>query len=73
MTSPRRRRRAASALLLPLWLGLGVFFLAPLARMLEVSFARRGTYGGLEAIPDPWAYVASGAFLDNYARSFSAI
>jgi spermidine/putrescine transport system permease protein len=73
MTSPPRPRRAAYALLLPLWLMLGVFFLAPLARMLEVSFARRGPYGGLEPISDLAGYVASGAFLDNYARSFSGI
>lgn len=42
VSSPRR----AWALLAPTWVVLGVFLLAPLALMLLVSFAERGTYGG---------------------------
>ena len=40
-----RKGRRAWALLLPTWLVLGVFFLAPLALMLAVSFrAARGLW-----------------------------
>jgi len=69
----RQRRRAAYPLLLPTWLVLGAFFLAPLVLMLAVSFAQRGTYGGIEPVNDLRSYLASGAFLANYARSFEAI
>jgi spermidine/putrescine transport system permease protein len=65
--------RAAHALLLPLWLALGVFFLAPLVLMLAVSFAERGTYGGVAPVGDLWTYLRSGAFLANYARSGAGI
>ena len=34
--------------LLPTWLVLGVFFLAPLAIMFIISFAQRGPHGGIE-------------------------
>ncbi len=34
--------------LLPTWLILGTFFLAPLALMFIISFARRGPHGGIE-------------------------
>lgn len=34
--------------LLPTWLVLGVFFLAPLAIMFIISFAQRGPHGGVE-------------------------
>lgn len=66
-------RRAASALLLPTWAVLGVFFLAPLALMLAVSFAERGTYGGIAPIADLGEHVRSGAFLANYLRSLSEV
>jgi spermidine/putrescine transport system permease protein len=65
--------KARAALLLPLWLALGVFFLAPLVLMLLVSFAARGTYGGVAPVGDLGAYLRSGAFLANYARSGAAI
>jgi spermidine/putrescine transport system permease protein len=68
-----RSFRAAHALLLPLWLALGVFFLAPLVLMLAVSFAERGTYGGVAPVGDLGTYLRSGAFLANYARSFAGI
>jgi len=67
------RKDRARLLLLPLWLALGVFFLAPLALMLAVSSAERGTYGGVAPVGDLWAYLRSGAFLANYARSFAGI
>ncbi len=65
--------KARAAFLLPLWLALGVFFLAPLVLMLAVSFAERGTYGGVAPVGDLGAYLRSGAFLANYARSCAAI
>ncbi|HEX4496809.1 MAG TPA: ABC transporter permease [Thermoanaerobaculia bacterium] len=60
-------------LLLPVWLTLGLFFLAPLALMLAISFAQRGTYGGIAPVGDLWAYLRSGAFLANYARSLQEL
>jgi spermidine/putrescine transport system permease protein len=68
-----RQDRRGWPLLLPTWLVLGAFFLAPLALMLAVSFRQRGVYGGLKPIEDLGGYIASGAFLDNYARSLDAI
>jgi len=69
----RQRARTAYSLLLPVWLVLGIFFLAPLVLMLAVSFAQRGTYGGIEPVSDLRSYLGSGAFLANHARSFEAI
>jgi spermidine/putrescine transport system permease protein len=69
----RRQGRAAAALLLPAWLALGAFFLVPLGLMLALSFAERGTYGGLRPIEDLGFYIRSGSFLANYVRSFEAI
>lgn len=60
-------------LLLPTWLVLSVFFLVPLLLMLGISFAERGTYGGLKPVSDLGGYLRSGAFLGNYARSFDGI
>ena len=65
--------RKAWALLSPTWVVLGVFLLAPLALMLLVSFAERGTYGGVAPVRDLGEHVASGAFLANYLRSFRGI
>jgi spermidine/putrescine transport system permease protein len=65
--------RKAFPLLLPTWLVLGVFLLVPLFLMLGISFAQRGIYGGIEPVGNLWAYLRSGAFLANYARSFGAI
>ena len=70
---PRNKGRAAYGLLLPIWVVLGVFFLAPLVLMLAVSFAQRGIYGGLAPVGDLGAYLRSGAFLANYRRSFQGI
>ena len=66
-------RKPAYPLLLPAWIALAVFFLAPLFLMLAVSFGERGTYGGIEPVGDLWSYLRSGAFLANYARSFGAL
>jgi spermidine/putrescine transport system permease protein len=68
-----RRSRAAFPLLLPTWAVLGVFFLLPLFLMLGLSLRQRGVYGGVRPIPDVAAYVRSGGFLANYARSLDAI
>ena len=65
--------KRAWALLAPTWVMLGVFLLAPLALMLLVSFAERGTYGGIAPVEDLGRYVLSGDFLGNYARSFRGI
>jgi spermidine/putrescine transport system permease protein len=69
----RRKTRSPFPLLLPTWLVLGVFFLAPLLLMLGISFAERGIYGGLKPVADLGRYLRSGAFLANYARSFDGI
>jgi len=71
--SHRQSDRIAYTLLLPTWLVLGIFFLAPLALMLAVSFAQRGTYGGIEPVRDLGSYLRSGAFLANYVRCLEAI
>jgi spermidine/putrescine transport system permease protein len=71
--APRGPGKAAYALLLPSWLLLGVFFLAPLAIMTVESGGRRALYGGLAPIDDLGAYLRSGAFAANYARSFSGL
>jgi spermidine/putrescine transport system permease protein len=68
-----RGERQAWALLLPTWLVLGVFFLAPLALTLVLSFRQRGIYGGLEPVEDLRGYITSGTFLANYARSLDGI
>ncbi|MDP9122345.1 MAG: ABC transporter permease, partial [Acidobacteriota bacterium] len=67
--------RSTSALLLPTWLVLGLFFLLPLGLMLGTSFRERGLYGGVAPLPAAGlgAYVRSGAFLDNYRRSAEPI
>jgi len=67
------RSRAAYPLILPTWVVLGVFFLVPLAVLLLISFGQRGTYGGLRPIGDLGAYVLSGKFVTQYARSFHPI
>ncbi|MFN7974724.1 MAG: ABC transporter permease [Acidobacteriota bacterium] len=67
-------RRAASYLLVaPVWVLLGAFFLAPHAVMLATSFRERGLYGGVRPIDDVAGYVASGAFLGNYARTLDPL
>ncbi len=68
-----RRRRAAYLLVLPTWVTLGLLLLVPLLFMLALSFARRGTYGGVAPIADLGGYLASGAFLANYRRSLDAL
>jgi spermidine/putrescine transport system permease protein len=73
-TPPSNNGRSRAWLLpLPAWLALGLFFVVPLVLMLGVSFAQRGTYGGIEPIRDLGAYLRSGAFLANYARSFQGL
>jgi spermidine/putrescine transport system permease protein len=73
--TPRAQRppRTGAWLALPTWLTLGAFFVLPLAILLVISFGQRDTYGGMKPIPDLWAYIASGKFLANYARSLHPI
>jgi spermidine/putrescine transport system permease protein len=73
MPPSSKARRSAISLLLPTWLVLGIFFLVPLLLMLGISFAERGTYGGLRPISDQGGYLRSGAFLGNYARSLDGV
>src|SRR5690349_445788 len=61
-----RSNKAALLQVTPTWLVLGLFFLAPLAIMLVISFAQRGTYGGLAPIDNFRHYLRSGEFLQNY-------
>jgi len=69
----RRSGWTGAALALPTWLTLGVFFLLPLAILFVISFGQRATYGALKPIEDLGAYITSGKFLANYARSFHSI
>ena len=71
--APRRGGRVPYALLLPSWLVLGLFFVVPLAIMTVESGGRRARYGGLAPIADLGAYLRSGQFAANYARSFSGL
>lgn len=68
-----RRRVAPYLLLTPTWLVLGLLLLLPLALLLGISFAPRGTYGGVAPVEDWGAHLRSGAFLANYARSFRGL
>ncbi len=67
------RDRAGVLLALPTWATLGVFFLVPLLLLFVISFARRDTYGGLKPIGDLAAYLASGKFLEHYARTLHPV
>ncbi|MGH9464914.1 MAG: ABC transporter permease [Thermoanaerobaculia bacterium] len=69
----RRSVRTGSLLALPTWLVLVGLLLLPLAIMLGISFAQRGTYGGLKPIADLGEYLASGAFLANYKTSLEPL
>jgi len=68
-----RADRTGTWLALPTWVTLGVFFLLPLGILFVISFAQRATYGGLKPIEDFGAYLSSGKFLANYARSLHPI
>jgi spermidine/putrescine transport system permease protein len=52
---------------------LGAFLIAPLVIMLVVSFAQKGVYGGIKPIQDLGAYLSSGDFLANYAKSLDPL
>ena len=73
MKGEPREGRAGVLLALPTWATLGVFFLVPLLLLFLISFARRDTYGGLAPIGDLGAYLASGKFLEHYARSLHPV
>ena len=65
----RSPRHLPPITLLPTWLILGAFLLAPLAIMLVISFARRGDHGGIAPIEHFAQYISTGAFLQNYKES----
>jgi spermidine/putrescine transport system permease protein len=69
----RKRGLGSYLLVLPTWATIGLFFLLPLLIMLAISFGQRGTYGGLKPIEDVAAYVTSGSFLANYAKSIEPL
>lgn len=62
-------RSRAWPLLVPTWVVLGIFFLAPLGIMFGVSLRERGAGGRNRPIEDVGRYVAEGKFLDNYRES----
>ncbi|MDB5320877.1 MAG: potB [Phycisphaerales bacterium] len=55
--------------LLPTWLVLGIFFLAPMAIMLGISFREKGPAGTIKPIDDMKQYITKGTFLNNYRES----
>jgi spermidine/putrescine transport system permease protein len=57
--------------LLPTWLVLGVFFLAPIAIMLGISFREKGPAGTIKPIDDVTHYIIHGTFLNNYRESIN--
>jgi spermidine/putrescine transport system permease protein len=67
--APPRRRLGPALLALPSWIVLGGCFVVPLALTLLLSFRQRSTYGGILPVTDLGAYLGSGAWLANYARS----
>jgi spermidine/putrescine transport system permease protein len=69
---PRLGADAATWLLLPVRLLLGLFLLAPLAALLLVSLATRGPYGGV-VVPPLAEHLLGGGFLANYLRSFEPL
>jgi spermidine/putrescine transport system permease protein len=58
--------------LLPTWLVLGVFFLAPMVIMLGISFREKGPAGTIKPIEDIKHYVTHGTFLNNYRDSIDS-
>ncbi|MEW6731404.1 MAG: ABC transporter permease [Acidobacteriota bacterium] len=67
----RRLQARVISLLSPALFWLMIFFLGPLLVMLIYSFARRGTYGGVEYIFGLWNYIQSfnSLYLAIYWRS----
>lgn len=59
--------------LLPTWLVLGVFFLAPMFIMLGISFREKGPAGTVRPVENVKQYVAQGKFLNNYRESIDPI
>jgi spermidine/putrescine transport system permease protein len=49
------------------------FFLLPLLIMLLISFAQRGTYGGIKPVTDLGQYVSSFDWISNYVRSLEPL
>jgi len=59
--------------LLPTWLVLGLFFLAPMFIMLGISFREKGPAGTIRPVENVKQYVAQGKFLHNYRESIDPI
>jgi spermidine/putrescine transport system permease protein len=68
-----RTTRPAWLLVLPTWVVLGIFFLIPLTLLVGVSFAERGTYGGMKPVEDWGEHILSGDFLRNYGNSLKEV
>jgi spermidine/putrescine transport system permease protein len=56
----------ARLLLMPIWLALGVFFLAPMLMMFKVSLHQRGPERGLTPVENWGEHVSSGKAFENY-------
>jgi spermidine/putrescine transport system permease protein len=52
---------------------LFIFFLLPLLIMLLISFAQRGTYGGIKPVTDWGQYIKSFDWISNYVRSLEPL
>jgi spermidine/putrescine transport system permease protein len=59
--------------LLPTWLVLGLFFLAPMFIMLGISFREKGPAGTVRPVENVKQYIAQGEFLKNYRESIDPI
>jgi spermidine/putrescine transport system permease protein len=68
----RHRRKWAWPLLLPAWVALGVFFVAPLSIMFAMSFREKGPGVSINAVEDWREHFTSGTFLKNYRRTVEA-
>jgi len=61
------------SLLSPTWFVLGLALIVPMLLMFIISFAERGTYGGIRPIGDLSQYIFSGNFLQNYIRTMDPL
>jgi spermidine/putrescine transport system permease protein len=69
----KKAARTSWLQLLPTWLVLGVFFVAPMGIMLGISFRERGPEGTLKPIDHPGDYILHGKFLKNYRDSLDPL
>ena len=69
---PNARTFRLFSLVLPAWVVLGVFFIAPLAIMLLISFAK-SEFGAVAPVENLSQYLRSGAWADNYRASADSL